>query len=504
MSVSPAFKRSLAAQGGGRAPDQVGMTISDIVARALERLYSLAEAGVAVQKDIREPILAAASLATLTEMPETQREALYSSYTQVCRLASTLSRNSSDAIGGQPFEEALDGAEQLLKHAAESGVDVPASVTVKLLAARTALSDGSLNDAKQSDFYSSYAALSKMFGDVTAETILVGSSKKTSRYLMNYTYAIVLLTIIVAAASIFSFVADAISSRVNHDIASGNELATKLRAGLITSDGKSIDLAKFANEPCDHLKEPSSEPKIQTPESIEQLQTFAQILRRIRSDADKLDVMLGVGLIYVECDHYGNICSDPANLPPNQQQLISEFQLNPSLINLPSEVLCKIQVFQEVRNFGGNVSADYTAIFGAISAYALPIAYAVLGAMAFQLRLFADLIRKKTYNLSFAEPARLVTAVIAGAICGLFNPAQNLSLSPLAIAFLVGYGVELFFKFLDTLINAFGPNAQVTQRRSTDRSTEGSAREMTGGAITGAVAPPVAKVQPGQIIGASG
>lgn len=43
----------------------------------------------------------------------------------------------------------------------------------------------------------------------------------------------------------------------------------------------------------------------------------------------------------------------------------------------------------------------------------------------------------------------------AGAICGLFNPAQGLVLSPLAVAFLVGYGVELFFKLLDTLIASF-------------------------------------------------
>jgi len=99
---------------------------------------------------------------------------------------------------------------------------------------------------------------------------------------------------------------------------------------------------------------------------------------------------------------------------------------------------------------------DYAAIVGAFASYALPIVYALLGAYAFRLRLFSETIRKRTYHPSFSDSARMITAVIAGAIAGLFNPAQGLALSPLATAFLVGYGVELFFKFLDTLINAFG------------------------------------------------
>ena len=61
-----------------------------------------------------------------------------------------------------------------------------------------------------------------------------------------------------------------------------------------------------------------------------------------------------------------------------------------------------------------------------------------------------------------------MTAIIAGAICGLFNPAKGLNLSPLAIAFLVGYSVEVFFKFLDTLTNAFVPNFQASPSQAID------------------------------------
>ncbi len=80
----------------------------------------------------------------------------------------------------------------------------------------------------------------------------------------------------------------------------------------------------------------------------------------------------------------------------------------------------------------------------------------MLGAYAFRLRHFAGTIGERTYHPSFADSAKVITAVTAGATCGLFNPARGLGLSPLATAFLVGYGVEPFFKFPDALADSFG------------------------------------------------
>jgi len=52
-------------------------------------------------------------------------------------------------------------------------------------------------------------------------------------------------------------------------------------------------------------------------------------------------------------------------------------------------------------------------------------------------------------------------AAIAGAVVGLFNNftiSQGASIPPLAIAFLVGYAVDVFFSFLEGLIQAFTKN----------------------------------------------
>jgi type III secretory pathway component EscS len=58
-------------------------------------------------------------------------------------------------------------------------------------------------------------------------------------------------------------------------------------------------------------------------------------------------------------------------------------------------------------------------------------------------------------------------AVIAGLVVGLFNNfTQGISLSPLAVAFLVGYGVEIFFSFLDTFLGTLrkGGSRELPQR----------------------------------------
>ena len=64
----------------------------------------------------------------------------------------------------------------------------------------------------------------------------------------------------------------------------------------------------------------------------------------------------------------------------------------------------------------------------------------------------------KTYVSSSANSARFLIASIGGGVVGLFNSftvTQGASIPPLAIAFLVGYAVDVFFSFLEGLLQAF-------------------------------------------------
>jgi len=59
---------------------------------------------------------------------------------------------------------------------------------------------------------------------------------------------------------------------------------------------------------------------------------------------------------------------------------------------------------------------------------------------------------------SVANSARFLIAAIGGAVVGLFNNftiTQGASIPPLAIAFLVGYAVDVFFSFLEGFLQAF-------------------------------------------------
>jgi hypothetical protein len=65
----------------------------------------------------------------------------------------------------------------------------------------------------------------------------------------------------------------------------------------------------------------------------------------------------------------------------------------------------------------------------------------------------------RTFTGSEKLMARFLIAGIGGLVVGLFGnfgANQGTVLSPLAIAFLVGYGADVFFVFLDGLLQAFG------------------------------------------------
>jgi hypothetical protein len=67
------------------------------------------------------------------------------------------------------------------------------------------------------------------------------------------------------------------------------------------------------------------------------------------------------------------------------------------------------------------------------------------------LRAFTQQLTARTFAPSYATPARFYIAGIGGGVIGLFNNVfgENLSVSPLAIAFLMGYATDIFFSFLE-------------------------------------------------------
>lgn len=450
-------------------PDPATLAVAE--ARAL--LGHAATVGRPVPDTISGPIFAMqAALASPPVSTQVEQD-FYVAYTVLTAQMADISKRPRGKRE-YPFENAVEDAELLLKHAAETGINVDAELIRKILAARTALKNNEMTDQTRGDFYSAYSGLSKSFGDVTAETIRSCSSSKTRKALRVDWCLASCITAVVALVSVGTFVANSLVKKINDDVPIANDLAAKLRAGL--TDGNQKISSDLANDPCSLVDRQPDEnsAKVRNSADITQLQEFAGLIREIQSRSVKLNSLLRrVTFDRVEeCDsNFSITCStdedrgspDYAKRNSTRAENQSHLQIHPAITNYSAEVLCRIKTYQEVRTFATVVRDNYTSVVGAFTSYALPILYALLGAYAYRLRLFADTVRKRAYHPSFANSARMITAVIAGAICGLFNPAQGLALSPLAVAFLVGYGVELFFKLLDTLINSFGQSGQATK-----------------------------------------
>lgn len=109
--------------------------------------------------------------------------------------------------------------------------------------------------------------------------------------------------------------------------------------------------------------------------------------------------------------------------------------------------------------------------------YFLPLLYGLLGASAYVLRNIAIEIKTLTYAVdsNIRYRLRVQLGMLSGLAVGWFADSSGglmvsehalsfETLSPLALAFLAGYSVEVLFSFMDKLINAFSSSETPTGR----------------------------------------
>jgi hypothetical protein len=117
--------------------------------------------------------------------------------------------------------------------------------------------------------------------------------------------------------------------------------------------------------------------------------------------------------------------------------------------------------------------ATLALVLNFLGAYVLPALYGLLGACAFVLRQLSDEIGKLRFahDRQVQYTLRLNIGLLGGLAVGWFvNPGESGSaianLSPLALAFVAGYGSDLLFALLDRIVGAF-----VTRRDEADATT---------------------------------
>ena len=336
------------------------------------------------------------------------------------------------------FTAVQEDAERLLKYAAETGRSIDGDLRNCVLRAR-AVPIQQWSPETGGELLDALTKLTAQLHPVTGESLRACVADHTVN---SYWKIAALLALVIVPFSVASFVSSALSDEIRKEITSANELAVKLTAQLqlgtepeSTNQSSGVSATRRSN--------------VSDVDLVTELQQFAAMIRSIDGRARQLKTVLWV---FAPEDPFASIRKDV-------DQIHAFFELPSNVLSTPHDAaMTRIQVYQRVRYFAQSGVEDVSLFYGAMASCVLPLLYALLGTCAYLLRSFEDQMRRRTFIPSSANSARFLIAGIGGGVVGLFNNftiTQGASIPPLAIAFLVGYAVDVFFSFLEGLLQTF-------------------------------------------------
>lgn len=347
------------------------------------------------------------------------------------------------------LNDSLTDAERLLRYAAESGIAVDDVTREHVLEARSAAGNG-WSEETAANLITALTTLAALVKPVSAASLKYCYEDPLPT-VRNYFKMAIWLAVFIVPFSVASFLVSAISTTMRNDIATGDALAVKLQTELGFSEQKAAAVGAGPQQPCtpfspgDPVQPPAN---IDTNEVIAELQQYASAIRSIDARARQLKWLVPNR----EPDPCGRYRKEP-------QKLHQIFQLPAGLPNMAQAAQDRTTLYQDIRYFGQNLLEDESFFYGAITTCILPVLYALLGTCAYLLRSFEQQMASRTFIPSEANSARFLIAGIGGGVVGLFNNNFTISagatVPPLALAFLVGYAVDVFFTFLEGLLLTF-------------------------------------------------
>jgi len=337
----------------------------------------------------------------------------------------------------------LEDAERLLRYAAEAGIEVEANTRQSVFTMRMAR-DSRVHLQTMDNFLAALTTLAAKLRPVTAESLQVCADAAVVATIMRgYKKVAISLACCIIPFSLATFMTSGLSEAIRKDVETANKLAVKLGDEL----GPLQAAQALGPEQSGAVTLPHG---VTRKDVIVDLQEFAATIRAIDGRARQLNFFVA----YRVADPFAEHRSD-------RLKMKEVFELPHPLGGVPElagATTQKIGTLQDVRHFAQSIQETVSTFYGAITTCILPVLYALLGACAFLLRSFEEQFKSRTFTLSDAHLARFVIAAIGGAVVGLFNNftlTQSASIPPLAIAFLVGYAVDVFFSFLEGLLQTF-------------------------------------------------
>jgi hypothetical protein len=362
--------------------------------------------------------------------------------TAIAEIASEVTPIGRDFAPSQParaavdIKDVLDDADLLLRHAAEVGLDVKPEVITAIEEARAASAARAWAAEIAGKFWPAYGALCNLAKPVTAESLAASSNGALKHSLRRYRRWTLWLILLILPVSVVMFLNTSISNELSDRIKETDALETSLHDRLVALTGAQAPPATALSQP---LAAAAAE-----------RDTATMLHHFITSN----NILLWRGEVLnwfiLRTEQIPNLgWLSPTADPPSDGSDRYKLQA------LREYGFKWIDAYQNIRVFAKGVQQSNLVYYGAITAYLLPVLYALLGALAYGLRCLSQEATARTYVPSYISVARISTAIIAGLVVGLFNNfTQGVSLSPLAIAFLVGYAVEIFFSFLDSFLDS--------------------------------------------------
>jgi len=164
---------------------------------------------------------------------------------------------------------------------------------------------------------------------------------------------------------------------------------------------------------------------------------------------------------------FDKVAQELANPEEYKKQIVSQRNITlQELIdqyNSLSRQIERVKVKEESQR--ARLGAGFVLVI--LESYILPVLYALLGASAYVLRTMAQEIEEGKFSAESNRSyiLRMALGTLAGLMVGWFVfllPRQTFlaSISPLAIAFLVGYNIEILFSWMDAFIKKFSKSNQ--------------------------------------------
>ena len=360
--------------------------------------------------------------------------------------------------------DALDETHMLLAYAASSGINIEPEVSEAISRARAANERHNWNADIEAKFWPAKSKLSLSVKPVTVDTLAAGKFGAAASATRRYFRSTVILAAIIVPISIVMFINTAVSNDVGNLLKENDTAAIAVHEQLVNYQSALEQATRTTRDRADQKENPVNLPGMSdallSPNLVEKLAQFARVSRQLFAESRVLNFFIlnaapeplwaSIGIVKNSDGTYFDAARANLELDVRAGDRAGTY---PSITN---EGFVKLAAYQDIRSFARQTQQMNLVIYGAVTAYVLPVAYSLLGACAFALRNMAAQTGTKTYQPSYSNRARLIIALIAGTVVGLFNNfTQGVSVSSLAIAFLVGYAVEVFFSFLDAFVHTF-------------------------------------------------